>query len=148
MVSAKVCRSFQGMFFTHFSVETIPTRFCWLTCRKQNAVQSEISQRELFVPISRFWQFGQVSVYYFMSILITCKCWPLHLSSSLCCWCVKGLLWTLKKTLAPGFMWLVNIVLHLNLETRWIGIVWGNAPCTGIVFGWMFHVHKVMKRLI
>ena len=83
MVSAKVCRSFQGMFFTHFSVETIPTRFCWLTCRKQKAVQSEISQRELFVPISRFWQFGQVSVYYFMSILITCKCWSLHLSSGL-----------------------------------------------------------------
>ena len=83
MVSAKVCRSFQGMFFTHFSVETIPTRFCWLNCRKQKAVQSEISQRELFVPISRFWQFGQVSVYYFMSILIICKCRSLHLSSSL-----------------------------------------------------------------
>ena len=38
------------------SVETIPTRFYWLTCRNQELVQSKLPQQRLFVLILGFWQ--------------------------------------------------------------------------------------------
>ena len=38
-------------------VESIPTCFCWLTCRKQKLVQSKTLQQVLFVLTSDFWQF-------------------------------------------------------------------------------------------
>ena len=38
-------------------VETMQTRFCWLTCRKQKIVQSKTMQQRVFVLISDFWQF-------------------------------------------------------------------------------------------
>ena len=54
-------------------VETIPTRFYWLTCRKQKLVQSKPLQQRLFVLILGFWQCRQVFVHYLMSILMICK---------------------------------------------------------------------------
>ena len=54
-------------------VETIPTRFYWLTCRKQKLVQSKALQQRLFVLILGFWQCRQVFVHYLMSILMICK---------------------------------------------------------------------------
>ena len=66
-------------------VETIPTRFYWLTCRKQKLVQSKPLQQRLFVLILGFWQCRQVFFHYLMSILMTCKLtcntWP-YLSRS------------------------------------------------------------------
>ena len=38
------------------SVETIPTRFYWLTCRNQELVQSKLPQQRSFVLILGFWQ--------------------------------------------------------------------------------------------
>ena len=46
-------------------VETIPIHFCWLTCRKQNLVQSKTLQQGLFALISGFWQF--LFIYFFLS---------------------------------------------------------------------------------
>ena len=54
-------------------VETIPTRFYWLTCRKQKLVQSKSLEQRLFVLILGFWQCRQVFVHYLMSILMICK---------------------------------------------------------------------------
>ena len=53
-------------------IETTPTHFCWLTCRKQKLVQSKTSLQGLFV-LSGFWRFKQVFVHYLSSILMTCK---------------------------------------------------------------------------
>ena len=38
------------------TVETIPTRFCWLICSNQELAQSRILQQSLFVLKSGFWQ--------------------------------------------------------------------------------------------
>ena len=54
-------------------VETIPTRFHWLTCRKQKLVQSKTVQLRLFVLILGFWQWWQVFVHYLMSVLMIWK---------------------------------------------------------------------------
>ena len=54
-------------------VETIPTRFYWLTCRKQKLVQSKSLEQRLFVLILGFWQCRQVFVHYLMPILMICK---------------------------------------------------------------------------
>ena len=54
-------------------VETIPTRFHWLICRKQKLVQSKTVQLRLFVLILGFWQWWQVFVHYLMSILMIWK---------------------------------------------------------------------------
>ena len=54
-------------------VETIPTRFYWLTCRNQKLVQSKPLQQRLFVLILAFWQCGLVFVHYLMSIILKCK---------------------------------------------------------------------------
>ena len=50
-----------------FLVEAIPTRFCWLSCRKQKLVRSKILQQGLFVLISSC-HFRQVFAHYLMSI--------------------------------------------------------------------------------
>ena len=69
MVSTKkVCRCVYTLL-----VEAIPTRFYWLTRRKQKLVQSKALQQRLFVLILEFWQYSQIFVHYLMSILTTCK---------------------------------------------------------------------------
>ena len=55
-------------------VETIPTSFCWLECRKRKLVQNGTLQQELndLIP---WWfdKFRQVFVHFLMSILMMCK---------------------------------------------------------------------------
>ena len=54
-------------------VETIPTSFYWLTCRKQKLVQSKALQQRLFVLMLGFWQCRQAFVHYLMSLLMIWK---------------------------------------------------------------------------
>ena len=54
-------------------VETIPTRFYWLNCRKHQLDQSSTLQQRLIVLIREFWQCRQVFLHYLMSILMICK---------------------------------------------------------------------------
>ena len=79
MLYTKVCR----LWVCSLHIVTIPTGFCWLTCRKQKLVQNKILQQGLLGLISSF-HFRQVFVHYFMSIFHDMQInRPLHLSSSL-----------------------------------------------------------------
>ena len=61
-------------------VDTIPTHFCWLTCRNQKLVQRRPLLQRLFVLILTFWQVFSLQL---MSILMICKGTCGYLSSSL-----------------------------------------------------------------
>ena len=79
----KVCRSSYEYVLDILLVETVPTRFCWLTCRKQKLVDSKTLQERLFACCQDFDSLGR-----FLSILnvyltdMQINRW-LHLSRSL-----------------------------------------------------------------
>ena len=107
-------------------VETIPTRFCWLTFRKENLGQSKALLQRLLILISGFWQRRK----FFLLLLNDCfddiqiNRW-LYLSSNLleiplCCdlfwkridqqnslfmeihsWIVLAVWWSVKYLFAP-----------------------------------------------
>ena len=73
MVSTEKGRSAHVTRYLHILIETIPTRFYWLTRRNQKLVQSKPLQQRLFVLILGFWQCRLVFVHYLMSNLMICK---------------------------------------------------------------------------
>ena len=51
---------------------TIPTRFCWWTCRKQKLVQVKHYSNGYLFWYQDFDRFGEYFVHYLMSILLIC----------------------------------------------------------------------------